>query len=163
VRAFGRMQEPAALVVVGDGPDRDRVHRLAVGSSAADRITLTGFVEHTAVPGILASLDVLVLPSAYEEMGSVLVEAMAAGVPVVASAVGGIPEVVRDGETGLLVPPGDVTTLAAVLDRLAADPDLRARLAAGARARSAAYGWPKLADRVADVYADLRTTVTPRA
>src|SRR3712207_7374469 len=90
------MRQPASLVVVGDGPDRERVHALAAG---LPRVHLTGFVEHTAVPAVLASLDVLVLPSAYEEMGSVLVEAMVAGLPVVASDVGGIPEVVRDGET----------------------------------------------------------------
>jgi glycosyltransferase involved in cell wall biosynthesis len=119
-------------------------------------VLLTGFVEHTAVPGVLASLDVLVLPSAYEEMGSVLTEAMASGLPVVASDVGGIPEVVRDGVTGLLVPPGDVGALAAALDRLAADPELRARLSAGARDRAADYAWPRLAGRVAAVYAGVR-------
>jgi glycogen(starch) synthase len=152
VRAFGRMREAASLVVVGDGPERDHVARLVRQSPVAGRITTTGFVEHAAVPGVLASLDVLVLPSAYEEMGSVLVEAMASGLPVVASDVGGIPEVVRDGETGLLVPPGNVAALAGALDRVVADPDLRARLAAGARARSRDYGWPHLAGRVAGVY-----------
>ncbi len=152
VRAFDRMRERASLVVVGDGPDRALVGRLAAASAAADRITLAGFVEHSRVPAVLASLDVLVLPSAYEEMGSVLTEAMAAGLPVVASDVGGIPEVVRHGVTGLLVPPGDVDALAAALDRVVAEPALRARLAAGARDRAADYGWPALAARVAAVY-----------
>jgi glycosyltransferase involved in cell wall biosynthesis len=152
VRAFGRTRERASLLVVGDGPDRGLVTRLAAESPAADRITLAGFVEHSRVPAVLASLDVLVLPSAYEEMGSVLTEAMAAGLPVVASDVGGIPEVVRHGDTGLLVPPGDVDALAAALDRVTAEPALRSRLAAGARARSADYGWPALAGRVAAVY-----------
>ena len=153
VEAFGRMTRPARLVVVGDGPERSRIEALAARSPARERITLSGFVPHDAVPGILASLDVLVLPSAYEEMGSVLVEAMASGVPVVASDVGGIPEVVRDGETGLLVPPGDATALAAALDRLAADGDLRDRLARAARRQAAGYTWPELATRVAGVYA----------
>ncbi|MGY1672300.1 glycosyltransferase [Geodermatophilus sp. SYSU D00710] len=152
VRAFGRMRETASLVVVGDGPDRPLVERLAAESPAADRITLAGFVEHARVPALLASVDVLVLPSAYEEMGSVLTEAMAAGLPVVASDVGGIPEVVRHGVTGLLVPPGDVDALAAALDRVTAEPALRSRLAAGARARAADYAWPALAGRVAEVY-----------
>ncbi len=157
VTAFGRMTEPAELVVVGDGPERARVHRLVEQSPAADRIRTTGFVEHSAVPGVLASLDVLVLPSAYEEMGSVLTEAMAAGLPVVASDVGGIPEVVRHGETGLLVPPGDVAALAAALDRLVADPGLRDSLAAGARRRAADYSWPSLAARVAELYRRVQT------
>ncbi|PRY49988.1 glycosyltransferase involved in cell wall biosynthesis [Geodermatophilus tzadiensis] len=152
VEAFGRMREEAALVVVGDGPDRALVHRLAATSPATGRITLAGFVEHARVPAVLGSLDVLVLPSAYEEMGSVLTEAMAAGLPVVASRVGGIPEVVRHGDTGLLVPPGDVDALAAALDRVTGDAALRARLAAGARARAVDYSWPALAGRVAEVY-----------
>jgi 2-deoxystreptamine N-acetyl-D-glucosaminyltransferase/2-deoxystreptamine glucosyltransferase len=161
VTAFGRMREQADLVVVGDGPDRERVARLAARSPAAERITLAGFVEHRQVPGVLAALDVLVLPSAYEEMGSVLVEAMAAGLPVVASDVGGIPAVVRDGRTGLLVPPGDTDALAAALDRLVADPALRERLAAGARARARDYAWPQLAARVAAVYAGVRGARLP--
>ncbi|QXG76002.1 glycosyltransferase family 4 protein [Modestobacter sp. L9-4] len=156
VTAFGAMREEADLVVVGDGPERDRVHALIRASPAADRISTSGFVEHSAVPGVLASLDLLVLPSAYEEMGSVLVEAMVAGLPVVASDVGGIPEVVRHGETGLLVPPGDVPALTAALDRLVADRELRARLAAGARERSRDYSWPHLSTRVADVYRQVR-------
>ena len=152
VEAFGRMRGDAALVLVGDGPDRAVVRRLVAASPARERITEVGFVDHATVPAVLSSLDVLVLPSAYEEMGSVLTEAMAAGVPVVASDVGGIPEVVRHGETGLLVPPGDVEALAAALDRLVGDPVLRARLAASARARARAYAWPHLAARVAEVY-----------
>ena len=156
VTAFGAMREAADLVVVGDGPERDRVHSLIRTSPAADRITTSGFVAHSAVPGVLASLDLLVLPSAYEEMGSVLVEAMVAGLPVVASDVGGIPEVVRHGETGLLVPPGDVPALTAALDRLVADPALRARLAEGARERARDYSWPHLSTRVADVYRSVR-------
>ncbi|MGY1707492.1 glycosyltransferase family 4 protein [Geodermatophilus sp. SYSU D00697] len=159
VTAFGRMREDASLVVVGDGPDAAEVRRLAAAGPRGSRITLTGFVEHSAVPAVLGSLDVLVLPSAYEEMGSVLTEAMASGVPVVASDVGGIPEVVTDGESGLLVPPGDVDALAAALDRLAADPGLRARLSAGARARACDYAWPRLAGRVAEVYARVRGQV----
>jgi glycogen(starch) synthase len=160
VEAFGRMRTTASLVLVGDGPDRALVRRVVAASAGRDRITEVGFVDHTRVPAVLASLDVLALPSAYEEMGSVLTEAMASGLPVVASDVGGIPEVVRDGETGLLVPPGDVDALARALDRLVADPALRSRLAEGARDRSQAYSWPHLAGRVADLYA--RVLDTPR-
>lgn len=161
VRAFDRMTRPAELVVVGDGPDCALVRRLAAESPHADRITLAGFVEHTAVPAVLASLDVLVLPSAYEEMGSVLTEAMATGLPVVASDVGGIPEVVENGGSGLLVPPGDVAALAAALDRLVAEPHLRALLATGARQRATDYAWPALSSRVGGVYA--RVTGRPHS
>ena len=162
VRAFAAMSREASLVVVGDGPLRERVEEMAASSVPRGRVHLQGFVEHTQVPRVLASLDVLVLPSEYEELGSVLVEAMAAGVPVVATDVGGIPEVVRDGETGLLVPPGDVAALTAALDRLTADRELRRRLGEAARDRAQQYAWPVLARRVLAVYAE-RGRSRPRA
>jgi 2-deoxystreptamine N-acetyl-D-glucosaminyltransferase/2-deoxystreptamine glucosyltransferase len=161
VRAFGQLRGEASLVIVGDGPDGEEVRRLAAAGPAAARTTMRGFVDHTAVPDVLSSLDLLVLPSVYEEMGSVLVEAMAAGLPVVASDVGGIPEVVRPGENGVLVPPDDVASLVDALERLAGDPRERARLAACARALSEAYAWPALAARVAHVYAAVLGS-TPR-
>ena len=149
------MREAAYLVVVGDGPLRPAVTEAVRRSPAPERITVTGFVPHSAVPQILASLDLLALPSVYEEMGSVLVEAMATGLPVVASRVGGIPDVVEDGVTGVLVPAGDVDALAAALDELVADPDRRRRLSTAAGERAARYSWPTLARRTAELYAGL--------
>jgi glycogen(starch) synthase len=162
VDAFGRMRESSAcLVIVGDGPLRRAVQSAVGRSPARDQITLTGFVPHTEVPAVLGSLDVLVLPSVYEEMGSVLVEAMASGLPVVASRVGGIPDVVADGETGLLVPPGDADALAAALDALVSDPQRRERLAAAARRRARRYSWPDLARRVGELYVGSRPPEDP--
>jgi glycogen synthase len=159
VEAFGDLEEPASLVLVGDGPLRPQVEAAVRRSPARDRITLHGFVPHDRVPAVLRSLDVLVLPSIYEEMGSVLAEAMACGLPVVASDVGGIPDVVRDGETGILVPPGDVSALTKALDGVVRDPALRTRLSEEARRQSARYSWPGLAARIAELYAGAR----PRA
>ena len=157
VEAFTRMRDRSArLVIVGDGPLHRVVQSAVHRSPARDRITVTGFVPHTEVPGVLASLDVLVLPSVYEEMGSILVEAMASGLPVVASRVGGIPDVVEDGGTGVLVPPGDPEALAAALDELVTDPCRRERLGAAARRRARRYSWPELAGRVAQLYAVAR-------
>jgi glycosyltransferase involved in cell wall biosynthesis len=159
VAAFDRLRCPAWLVVVGDGPQRPSVERAVARSPRRERILLHGFVDHSRVPAVLAHLDVLVLPSAYEELGSVLVEAMAAGVPVVVTRVGGMPEVVRDGETGLLVDGGAgadpevlANGLAAAVDRLLDDPDLRRRMAVAARDRARDYSWPVLAGRVRDLY-----------
>jgi glycosyltransferase involved in cell wall biosynthesis len=163
VEAFGRMGEPAHLVLVGDGPLRARVLAAVRRSPARDRITVTGFVAHADVPRVLAALDVLALPSAYEEMGSVLVEAMASGLPVVASRVGGIPDVVADGETGVLVPAGDVAALARALDVLVADPAARKRMGEAARDRAVRYQWPGLAGRVAGLYDGLVATQPARA
>ncbi|GGL99586.1 glycosyltransferase family 4 protein [Nakamurella endophytica] len=154
VEAFGLLRQPASLAVIGDGPDAhavdEAVHRLP--SDARVRVHRSGFRPHDEVPALLAAADVLVLPSVYEEMGSVLVEALQAGVPVVASRVGGVPAVVDDGVTGLLVPPSDPAALAAALDRLLADPDERAAMRAASLARAAGYDWHSLAERVAEVY-----------
>jgi glycogen(starch) synthase len=163
VEAFGRMRQTAHLVVVGDGPLRRAVAAAVRRSPARDRITLHGFVPHTEVPAVLAALDLLVLPSVYEEMGSVLVEAMASGLPVVASRVGGIPAVVEDGRTGLLVPPGDPDALAAALDALVADPAARSAMAVAARERAARYSWPDLAREVLGIYEGLVGTAEAAA
>ncbi len=161
VDAFGDLEEAAWLVVVGDGPLRPQVEAAIRRSPARDRITRSGFVPHDQVPAVLRSIDLLVLPSIYEEMGSVLAEAMACGLPVVASDVGGIPDVVGDGETGILVPPGDVAALTKALDGVLRDAALRARLGAQARRQSVRYSWPGLAARIADLYAAARPAPPP--
>jgi glycosyltransferase involved in cell wall biosynthesis len=157
VEAFGDLEEDASLVIVGDGPLRPQVEDAVRRSPARDRITLHGFVPHDRVPAVLRSVDLLVLPSIYEEMGSVLAEAMTCGLPVVASDVGGIPDVVRDGETGILVPPGDVAALTKALDGVLRDPSLGTRLGKEARRQSARYSWPGLAARIADLYGAARS------
>ena len=114
------------LHVYGEGPDRPRIERAITDHGVADRVTLHGAVDRPQAA--LASAGVLVLPSLAEGFGLVLIEAMAAGVPVVATDVAGVRDVVRDGVTGLLVPPGDPAALAAAIGRVAGDVDLRGRL-----------------------------------
>ena len=139
----------AAVVLVGDGPQRAALERQA-GHLGPDRVHFQGFVPHAEVPAWLTAADVLVLPSIYEELGSVLLEAMAAGLPVVASAVGGIPDAL--GDAGRLVPPSDPVALAAAVDELLDDPALAAELGEAARRRATAFSWDTLAGRVLDVY-----------
>jgi glycosyltransferase involved in cell wall biosynthesis len=115
-------------VLAGDGPLRAEVETAA--ARHADRIELPGFVDDPA--GVLAGADAFVLPSAAENCPLALLQAMATALPVVATRVGGIPEVVTDDVNGLLVPPGEAAPLAAALRRLA-DAALRARLGAAAR------------------------------
>ncbi|MCG5434122.1 glycosyltransferase family 4 protein [Mycobacterium sp. MYCO198283] len=143
------------LVLAGDGPDRAELARLAQRLGVADRVEFLGFVPHDRVPQLLADADLFVMPSQYEELGTAIVEAMASGVPVVASNIGGIPQLVDDGETGVLVPPGDPAELAAACRALLADPARSALMAKKALARTAAYQWPALADRVLAVYREL--------
>lgn len=104
------LSRPARFLVVGDGPLRRGLEELAAKLDIAGRVTFTGFVED--VRPYMASLDLLVVSSLWEGFGLTAVEAMALGVPVVATEVGGLPEVVRHGETGLLVPPADAGALA---------------------------------------------------
>jgi glycogen synthase len=143
------LRRAAAVVLVGDGPLRPALERQAARLGPG-RVRFQGFVPHAEVPAWLAAADVLVLPSVYEELGSVLLEAMAAGLPVVASEVGGIPDAL--GPAGLLVPPGDPAALAAAVDQVLEDPALAAELARAARRRAAACSWDTLAGRVLEVY-----------
>jgi glycosyltransferase involved in cell wall biosynthesis len=117
----------------GEGPSRPDLERLAVELGLAGRCQFHGAVAD--VPAFLAGLDICVLCSRSEGMPNVILEYMASGRPVVATAVGGVPEMVRDGVDGLLVPPGDAGRLADAWRRLLDDPALAARLAAAARAR----------------------------
>jgi glycogen(starch) synthase len=152
IRALPLLPPAASVLLVGDGPERPALQRLAGELGVADRVTVTGFLPHGMVPGLVAGADVVVLPSRYEELGTALVEAMAAGRPVVATRVGGIPELVRDGVDGLLVPPDDPEALAKAVIRVLANPVLAAELGASGRARVAGHDWAVLAGRVLDVY-----------
>jgi glycosyltransferase involved in cell wall biosynthesis len=149
--AFARCQRAASLVVVGDGPQRAALERRAASLRAP--VHFTGYLPHRLMPGVLQHCDVFVLPSSFEELGSVLIEAMACGLPVVASRAGGIPSLVRHGENGLLAGAGEVAELTAAIGLLLARPGLAARLSAAARLTAREYAWPVLAERVAAVYA----------
>jgi glycosyltransferase involved in cell wall biosynthesis len=107
------------LVIVGSGPEEERLRAHVSAGPAAPWVTLTG--ARSDVPRLLSAFDVFVLSSKTEGLPLVIPEAMAASLPVVSTAVGGIPSVVRDGETGLLVPPGDAAALRAALVSLHAD------------------------------------------
>ena len=111
------------LLVVGDGPLRGEVERRLASSDLAGRAEVTGWVDDPAA--LLAMADLYVLTSDAENCPLSLLEAMATGLPVVATAVGGVPEVVRDGVDGLLCPAGDVAAMTGALGRLAAEPYLR--------------------------------------
>ena len=128
---------PALTVLVaGTGPFEERYRTLAAEHGCADSIRFLGFRRD--LPDLMAACDVLVLPSMAEAFGLVAAEALYLGVPVVASRVGGIPEIVDDGLDGLLVPPGDESELANALVRVLTDPELHRRLAGAGREKIAA-------------------------
>jgi len=111
--------------------------------------------ESTDIAGVIASFDVLLLPSPAETFGRVLIEAMACGVPIVASGGGGVPDIIRDGETGLLVPPAEVEPLARAIVELNRDPARAARMGEAGRRRALEHF---LEDRATD-----RTEILYRA
>ena len=154
VEAFGALAQTHPdlhLVVVGDGPQRAAVDTLPTALRA--RVTMLGSVPNAEVPPIYAACDLYVGPATGgESFGLVLVEAMAAGVPVVASDIPGYDEVITDDVDGLLVPPRDATALAAAAGRVLDNPARRARLAEAGRARAEAFDWASVITQLTDAY-----------
>jgi len=143
----------ARLLVVGDGPLRAELEAVARERGVREAVQFMGTVPHDDLPAVYAAADVFVRPSLSEGLGSVFLEAMAAGVPVIASPVGGIPDIVRDGETGLLAGPDDDAAVAHAMVRLLVDAALRDRITAGADAMvRGQYDWTAVASRMAAVY-----------
>jgi glycosyltransferase involved in cell wall biosynthesis len=155
--AFKSLRErgiDARLCLVGDGPDRDQVERRAHELGVMKETLFLGYQEQ--VSSFFSAFDVFILPSANEGTPVTAIEALAAGKPVVATRVGGIPDVVRDGEDGFLVAPGDVEALAERLAQLATDPQLRERMGEAARARvRERYSVERLVDDVDRLYRSL--------
>jgi glycosyltransferase involved in cell wall biosynthesis len=118
------------FVMAGDGPLRPRAEALAAQLGIAHRTVFCGWWDD--MPGLLDATDLSVLTSRHEGLPRAVVESLAAGVPVVATAVDGTPEVVHHGANGLLAPAGDVRALAAAVTRVLREPGLRRRLAAAA-------------------------------
>jgi D-inositol-3-phosphate glycosyltransferase len=156
---------PDAELIVAGGPDQAqlddepemwRLRKIAAESGVANRVTFTGRVAHQDVPALLRSADVVVTDPWYEPFGIVPLEAMACGVPVIASAVGGHLDTVTDGVTGLLVPPRDPQALAERIRHLLDQPARRRELgAAGVTRARSRYSWARIAAETEAVYATL--------
>ena len=162
LRAFARVREavPDALLrVVGDGPARSALDALSRSLGIAEAVEMLGFVPNPRVPSAVGDAWVQAVPSLWEEpFGIVTVEAMMRGTALVASNTGGPSEVVRHGETGLLVPPGNVDALAAALIALVGDRELARRL--GARGYEVActdFTEQAMMDRATRLYESART------
>ena len=137
-----------ALLVLGDGPERAALERRAAQLDLSDRVRFLGAGTRDDVMVLFRAVDAALLTSAWENLPHTLLEALAAGTPVIATAVGGIPEVVRDGENGLLVPPRDVAATASAIDRLVRDDVLRASLAASAAPSVEELAEPRILRRI---------------
>jgi glycosyltransferase involved in cell wall biosynthesis len=136
-----------SLVVAGDGPERGALEQRAAELGLDGRVRFVGPLARTEVLTLFRAADAALLSSAWENLPHSVVEALAVGTPVVATAVGGVPEVVRDGENGLLVAPGDVAALAEAIRRVS-EPGLRDALAANAAASVAGLDERRLLERI---------------
>jgi glycosyltransferase involved in cell wall biosynthesis len=136
------------LLVLGDGPERASLERQVASLGLSDRVRLLGAGSRDDVIRLFRAADVALLTSAWENLPHTLLEALAVGTPVIATAVGGIPEVVRDGENGLLVSPGDVEAIASAIERVARDDELRRTLAANAGASVEELSEPRILQRI---------------
>ena len=142
------------LVIAGDGPERGELERLARTLGKSDRVRFVGRADRAAAVKLFKGCSFFVLSSRHEPQGIVVLEAMAAGKAVAAARVGGVPEVVDEGRTGLMFDPLDANDFAATLTRLAGDESLRRRLGEAGRAKVEAFDWPRVADEYERVYAD---------
>lgn len=148
-----RAQPDAWLVLVGRGPEDAALRTQAASRGIAGRTVFAGFQRDSAA--YAGSFDVAVVPSLEEGFGLVAVEAMALGIPVVASRVDGLAEVITDGRSGLLVPPADPAAISAAVVRVLSDPELRRRLSAGGREESARFTLDRYTSRLTSLYEQL--------
>jgi L-malate glycosyltransferase len=152
--ARGTWHQLPYFLVAGDGSERARLEALAAERGLGDRIRFLG--ERRDIPRLLAALDVFVLPSISEGLSNAILEAMAAGRPVVATAVGGNPELVREGETGLLIPSRAPQALSAAIEALLLDPDRARRLgSAGARRAAEQFALPRMIEGYERLYEEV--------
>jgi glycosyltransferase involved in cell wall biosynthesis len=163
-KGLGDLIEAAALVIpkyprahfllVGEGPERAPIERLVRAKGLTDHVHLAGW--RPDIPELLAAGQALVLSSVWEGMPNVVLEAMAAGLPVIATRVEGTPESVTDGETGILVPPQSPAALAAGIEGLLDDAARAGAMGRAGRERAAAhFSWDAMVDRYNELYASL--------
>ncbi len=147
----GRRLRRARFWIAGDGPLRGEAERVAREGGLGDRFRILGWRRD--VPDLLAAADVLVLTSLFEGLPLAVLRGMAAGLPVVATAVDGTPEAVADGVNGILIRPGDAADAASAMVRLGSDPAARGRMGRTGRERSRRFAFPRMAANLLATYA----------
>ena len=166
IRAFARVRAAlpsARLSVAGSGPERGALEALTVQLGVADAVTFTGRLDNERIADLYRSADLVLNPSTADNMPNSLLEAMASGVPIVSTNVGGVPFMVEEGRTGLLVPPGDPDAMAAAARRVLSDPALAERLRVAGRAEAERYTWRAVGPVLFDAYARALGRSVPHA
>jgi glycogen(starch) synthase len=143
------------LVIGGDGAARESLEGQVMALGLRDRVVLPGRLDRAQVAWAMANAEVFTLPSRVEPFGIVVIEALRGGRPVVVSARGGAPEIVRPEQEGLVADPFDTAAFGKAIDRLLSDHDLARRLAAAGRERVEDFSWDRVADRYVELYREL--------
>jgi glycosyltransferase involved in cell wall biosynthesis len=164
IRAIGMLdRERCELEIVGAGPDELCLRQLAAGLGISDRVFFSGTPDRDTLARRYRESDVLTVASWEEAQGDVLAQALASGLPVVGTNVGGIPELMGHGENGLLVPPRDPVALASAIRHLAAHPELRARMSRQNRADAEArLSWDRVVIRYLSIYNGVQRLASAR-
>ncbi|MHB1232228.1 MAG: glycosyltransferase family 4 protein [Burkholderiales bacterium] len=155
LRAFARIRQQypsARLTIAGSGPERNLLEQLARSLGIADAVTFAGRVENTEMPAVYRTVRIALNPSLADNMPISILEALASGVPVVSTNVGGVPFLVENEKTALLVPPGDAEAMAAACMRILADTQLAQRLIDAGQALAREFAWSQVRGRLFDVY-----------
>jgi glycosyltransferase involved in cell wall biosynthesis len=164
IRAFAKANIPGwKLLVAGEGSERPALENLIRDLGLQDRVHLPGRADRPMAASLFLGSELFVLPSRMEPLGIVNLEAMAAGKMVIASRTGGVPEIVLEGETGLLFPPEDEDGLSAALKRAASDAALRERLGAAGRLAVEDFTWPAIAGQYTGIYREVLAGPRPSA
>lgn len=156
IRAFARLPGEAFLTIAGSGPELHALQNLAATLGVSERVRFAGRLGMEELVALYRSADVMVNPSLADNMPNSLLEAMACGVPVVSTRVGGVPWLVEDGESALLVAPGDHEAMARELLRVIDEPEVAHRLTANGLARVRAFSWEAVGPRLLETYARAR-------
>ena len=144
----------ASITICGSGPERGRLVALAQALEIESAVVFTGRVDNEQIAALYQSADVMVNPSLADNMPNSVLEALASGVPVVSTEVGGVPYLVQHEKTALLVPVSDVDAMAKAVIRVLETPELAARLAAAGLAEIQQYTWPNVEGKLQAVYTD---------
>jgi D-inositol-3-phosphate glycosyltransferase len=156
IQAAGLLQQPATVVLVGgnleDDPELDRLRVVARAQGVEAEVRFQGAIPQEELPRFYSAADLLIVPSYYESFGLVAVESLACGTPVIATKVGGLPYIVRDGENGFLIPWRCAGLLAEKIDAVLSDTDLLEELRARARSSVIRYSWRTVAAQIRQVY-----------
>jgi glycosyltransferase involved in cell wall biosynthesis len=155
VKVISKKKSDVKLVILGLGPEKERLEKLSKELGLGEKVVFLGKVPHEKVQLYFRAGDVVAVPSLYEPFGIVILDAFAAGKPVIATKVGGVPEIIKNGENGILTKPGRATNLANEITTILENRKLRERLTRNAKKTVKKYEWKNLVKKIIKTYESL--------